>query len=70
MAAAARKVDPAVWVVAAGMALVLVALWAIPGLSGENARKTESEVRVCVMQLVMSDPTVDYDTAKMLCRQP
>ncbi len=68
------KTVPWAWkplaLVATALALVFFTLWVIPGIVAEGKTKTDSEVRVCVLSKTMQDPTIDYDTAKLLCRQP
>lgn len=57
-------------IVAGLLALLFFTLWVIPGVDAAGKTKTDSEVRICVMSKTMDDPTLDYDTAKLLCRMP
>lgn len=53
-----------------GAALLIVAAVVLPGLSAENERARQREDRVCQLARMMSDPTLDEYTAKLLCGMP
>jgi len=68
------KTVPAWWrqvaIVAGLLALLFLVLWLVAGLPGELSESDKREQRICVMSKVMEDSTLDYETAKLLCRQP
>ncbi len=65
MKRALLKVHPIVWALLT-IGLILMAV-AIPGITAENRRARDREIRVCEMSKVMAG--TDVETAELLCER-